>query len=194
MLFPLIPQTALSSFCNDFYVLVADDADSQRRQKFGQRQRQAEDVRPRVHACWQYPARAERAHEKSTSTLRSQSYPKLTIQKTKCEFAGGCGSTARWICLAENCGTALCGKLAHNHSNEHNKQNPSHYLQLTNTGRIWCFACNKEVQLASDEVRVDWLLLRYIPPSLGDGRHSEARNKDEQEADRDPTETGETAT
>jgi uncharacterized UBP type Zn finger protein len=67
-------------------------------------------------------------------------------KKAKCEYSTECGKIAQWMCLAENCETHLCGaKSGRKHCDAHYKENPSHCLQRSQKGLLWCYACNIEV-------------------------------------------------
>ncbi|CAG7819782.1 unnamed protein product, partial [Allacma fusca] len=69
-----------------------------------------------------------------------------TLLCDMCDQAEDTPNPAQWKCLDYRCGLVLCGSAAHNHSQYHFEEFPSHMIQENIASqRIWCNDCQHEV-------------------------------------------------
>ena len=71
----------------------------------------------------------------------------------------GIASTNLWLCLYPDCYMLGCAETRVDHSTQHNRDNPSHAIQLNvSNKRAWCYLCKAEVMLSNNIPRVQGVL------------------------------------
>ena len=82
------------------------------------------------------------------------------LSNPSCDICGkGIGTTNLWLCLYPDCYMMGCAETKSDHSTAHNRNNPSHAIQLNvSNKRAWCYLCKCEVILSNNEPPVQGVL------------------------------------
>ena len=71
----------------------------------------------------------------------------------------GIGTTNLWLCVYPDCYMMGCAETKSDHSTQHNRDHPSHAIQLNVTNkRSWCYLCKGEVILSNNSPKVTGVL------------------------------------
>lgn len=97
-----------------------------------------------------------------------------------------------WLCLQDDCFQIGCSERVNDHSTNHNKDNPTHHIQLNLcTSKLWCYACDQEVFFLPSPADSAAAKASHTISYRGDGGEAACMHRMVQEEEEDEAEDGE---